>query len=128
MDNKFSSKEVMVIEDNEHDFQLIKRILNKQGVTKITHCIGAEQSLEKLKDSAQIDLIILDLDLSKTGKNGLDVLHEIKSSKKLKSIKVVVISGNIELLDYCGQADLVFRKHKFTELMRYTIEAVGLLK
>lgn len=120
-------KTVMVVEDCDQDYFLIKRSLKKCDVENIIHCSSGECALKELK-KAHVDLVILDINLSKNGLSGLDVLHEIRTDKKTKDIKVVVMSANLEMLQLCGEADLSFRKHNFTSLMNYTFQAVELLK
>lgn len=90
--------QVLSIEDNEPDFDLLKKALLKipNISLDITHIVNGQTAVDyifkkgKFKDSVTPDLIILDINLPKI--NGYEILKKIKKSKKYKSIPVIMFS------------------------------------
>ncbi len=89
--------EILLVEDNPADVRLTKealkdgKILNRLSV--VGNGVEAMAFLHrqgKYKDAPRPDLILLDLNLPK--KDGREVLGEIKTDERLKSIPVVVLT------------------------------------
>lgn len=94
---KGSSIEVLLVEDNPADVRLMQEALRDSKVNNTLHVVNdGEQAMsflrreEKYSGSPYPDLILLDLNLP--GKDGRDVLDEIKNDPVLKQIPVVVIT------------------------------------
>lgn len=91
------SKNLLLVEDNPADIRLTQEAL-KEGqipvhLSVVTDGIEAVEFLYrtgKYKDAPRPDLIMLDLNLP--GKNGREVLSEIKSDPDLKKIPVLVMT------------------------------------
>jgi CheY-like chemotaxis protein len=90
---------VLIVEDNRADQRLLcDAIGNAQPQIRLhtiengSDAIPFLQQTGKYSDSPRPDLIILDLNLP--GKDGRDILKEIKSDPTLKCIPVVVLSNS----------------------------------
>lgn len=82
-------EKILVIEDEPGIVLLLDRFLSRQGYTVISAADG-DSGVEKLLKEKP-DLILLDLLLE--GKNGLNVLSEIKSTKPET---VVIVTSGVE--------------------------------
>lgn len=94
---KGSSIEVLLVEDNPADVRLMQEALRDSKVNNTLHVVNdGEQAMcflrreGKYSGSPYPDLILLDLNLP--GKDGREVLDEIKRDPVLKQIPVVVIT------------------------------------
>lgn len=87
--------EILLVEDNEGDVFLTKKVFDKAGLKNIIHIASdGEMALKILKDKNQKrpDIILLDINLPK--KDGKQVLEEIKNDPDLKMIPVVVLTSS----------------------------------
>jgi two-component system response regulator len=89
--------EILLVEDNPGDIRLTTEALKEQKIYNklnvVTDGVEAMAFLKKegkYADAARPDLILLDLNLPK--KDGREVLKEIKTDDKLKTIPVVVLT------------------------------------
>jgi two-component system nitrogen regulation response regulator NtrX len=82
------SARILVIDDEEGIRKSLKMILEYEGYDFFEAPTG-EDGLEKLKETVGIDLVLLDIKMP--GKDGLEVLSEIK--QKPYSPEVIMISG-----------------------------------
>ncbi len=99
--------EILLVEDNLHDVEMTLRALKKQNLANKVHVVkdGAE-ALDYLfageiyanRDINQSPkLILLDLKLPKV--DGLEVLRQVKSDERTKTIPVVVLTSSREEQD-----------------------------
>lgn len=96
--------EILLVEDNPGDVRLTQEALKESNLTyrlKVAaDGIEAMNLLAKSKNDAQIvrpDVILLDLNLP--GKNGLEVLDEVKTDSDLKNIPIIVLTSSDRDLD-----------------------------
>jgi two-component system response regulator len=89
--------EILLVEDNPGDIRLTTEALKEQKIYNklnvVTDGVEAMAFLKKegkYANAARPDLILLDLNLPK--KDGREVLKEIKTDDKLKTIPVVVLT------------------------------------
>jgi DNA-binding response OmpR family regulator len=84
-----TERTIMWVED---DLLLSDMISRKCSINKCTllHAVDADQAMNILKDTIP-DVIILDILLP--GKNGFEILEEIKSREDTKNIPVVILSN-----------------------------------
>ncbi len=89
--------EILLVEDNPGDIRLTLEVFKDAKVNnRVSIVRDGEEALSFLynkgiyEKTVRPDLILLDWNLPK--KNGHEVLREIKSSKKLRSIPVVVLT------------------------------------
>ncbi|NNE93185.1 MAG: response regulator [Verrucomicrobiales bacterium] len=90
---------VLVVEDNPAEARLTEEAFAEVGDDFcLTHVDTGEEALQVLhhqhtyRNAARPDLVLLDLNLP--GKDGREVLKEIKSSEELRSIPVIVVSNS----------------------------------
>lgn len=103
--------EILLVEDNPGDIVLTKEAFEEikiaNNLNVVEDGIEAMNFLKnegKYKEGRKPDLIILDLNLPK--KDGREVLAEIKESKKLKKIPVVVLTSSEAEEDILKSYDL----------------------
>jgi two-component system response regulator len=89
---------ILVAEDNPGDVRLIRLALSETSNWPVTVSVArdGEQALEML-EAAEFDcpdLVILDFNLPK--KSGTYVLKTMRSSERLKSVPVIVLSSSPE--------------------------------
>ncbi|WP_088893955.1 response regulator [Leptolyngbya ohadii] len=99
---------LLVIEDSDEDFAVLKRILEQiveqdSLLCRIDRCMTGDEALEYLlgkassaseTDLARLPSLIL-LDLLLPGIDGAEVLRQVKQSDRLRSIPIVVLGGNM---------------------------------
>lgn len=89
---------ILHVEDNPGDVRLTKEIFKDSAYdVNLNTCFDGEEAIEYLKnviDKEQDlpDLIILDLNLPK--KNGLELLGDIKSNKKMAHLPVIILTSS----------------------------------
>ncbi len=97
---------VVVIEDNPHHFEILKRLLLRNDpeleILWLKNLAESNQWLENLlqndtKSSRTPNLILLDIGLPDG--NGLNVLHKIKSSPYLRCLIVIVMTSSLHPMD-----------------------------
>jgi len=117
-----SQVRVMVVDDTSDDLMLFQRAVNQNDTVKeikLTEVRSAEAALRKLAAPSQLpDLIFLDLHLDLM--SGLDLLKELKASKRTQHIPVIVTSGNegdISIMEAVreGASSYIFKDFDFEE-------------
>ena len=115
--------EVLVVEDNPPDARLIEEILRNGTVRKnVRVAVNGDEALAFLRregpfvDAARPSLVILDLNLP--GRDGREVLREIKSDPKLRCLPVVVLTTSGAPIDVQNAYDL--------QANAYIVKPVGL--
>jgi two-component system, chemotaxis family, response regulator Rcp1 len=91
---------VLMVDDDDSDIELTQRAIEDGEVPFRLHVVNSgREALQYLSKSAPYtasadpDLIMLNLNLP--GKNGKEVLADIKSDEKLKDIPLLVFSSSI---------------------------------
>ncbi len=87
--------EILLVEDNEGDVFLVKKVFEKAKIKNIIHvAMDGEAALRYLQDPAKSnpDIILLDINLPKI--DGKQVLENIKNDKALRSIPVVMLTSS----------------------------------
>lgn len=94
---KIKLADILLVEDNPGDVRLAKEALKESKLLNKLYAVGdgieAMAFLRQEGDYADVprpDLVLLDLNLP--GKNGREVLAEIKADETLKRIPVVVLT------------------------------------
>ena len=89
--------EILLVEDNPGDVRLVKEVMKDAKVANSLHLAeDGEEAMAMLRregkyiGSVRPDLILLDLNLP--GKDGREVLREIKTDENLRRIPVVVLT------------------------------------
>jgi two-component system, chemotaxis family, response regulator Rcp1 len=94
---KGNAIEILLVEDNPGDVRLVKEVMKDAKVANSLHIAeDGEEAMAILRregkyiGSVRPDLILLDLNLP--GKDGREVLKEIKTDENLRLIPVVVLT------------------------------------
>lgn len=91
--------DVLVVEDSDNDFYILKYVVGKIGSLNILHraCDGLK-ALDFLKQH-QPHIILMDIQMPNM--DGISCLKEIKSSSDLKHIPVIMLSSNVNSIREC---------------------------
>jgi len=129
--------EILLVEDNPGDVRLLENALKESSLAYHLHAVtDSDQAFALLRNSDPFadvprpDVILLDLNLP--GKNGLEVLEEIKADEELKNIPIIVLTSSERDLDvlvaYRKQASAYLVKpselSEFAEII-HAIEILG---
>ncbi len=129
--------EILLVEDNPGDVRLLENALKESLLAYHLHAVSdSDQAFALLRNSDSFagvprpDVILLDLNLP--GKNGLEVLEEIKADEELKNIPIIVLTSSERDLDvlvaYRKQASAYLVKpselSEFAEII-HAIEILG---
>ncbi len=90
-----NKKTVLIIDDEITLQKALSEVLQQEGF-KVVSALDGETGLQKCKTSAP-DLILLDIILPKM--DGFKIFEEIRASKKLKKIPVMVLTNLEENVD-----------------------------
>ena len=109
---------ILVIEDNRYLVQVYERLLEMQGYVVFTAFDGEEglQKAQKVKP----DLIILDILMP--GKNGWEIMEELKDDPETQSIPVIISTvknrpEDIERGKDLRAADHIAKPYVFSDLL-----------
>ncbi len=102
---------IMIVDDDPGIIFVLKSILKREGHEVIEACSG-EECLEKLLRVIP-DLIFLDIMMP--GLSGWDVLREIKSDDKRKSIHVSILTTK-------GLVPSILEKEEIDDLVDYIVK------
>ncbi len=78
VEKSWEGKKIMIVEDNEANYLFLKEILLEYEC-QIIWAKDAEETIEKFRENADCDLILMDIRLP-GGKNGYDLTRQIKSN------------------------------------------------
>lgn len=84
------STKILYVEDNPHNMNLIRRILEQQGF-QVVGAIDGESGVE-MAITEEPDLILMDLDLPDI--DGLEATSNIKSNPNLSNIPVIALTAH----------------------------------
>jgi CheY-like chemotaxis protein len=89
---EFKTQHILVADDDEDDRMLFEEVI--KDLPYLIHLTTAKDGDETIKILLQLTELpdVLFLDLNMPIKNGLDCLTEIKKTKKIKSIPVIIFS------------------------------------
>lgn len=106
------SNYVLVVEDNDGDFETVVEAMRLAGVAnEVRRALSGTECLEQmrgcLQDQNSLPALVL-LDLNTPNDDGRSALLQMKSNEKLRSVPVVVISGSLNPrdVDFCYQQGL----------------------
>jgi len=110
MYDKYMSKSILVIEDDIQFYTLYGTELQTRGY-KVSNVSDGSLAVQTIKDQ-QPDLVLLDLVLP--GRNGLDILREIRSQQEFEELKVVILTNyggeeNVSTALELGATDYVMK-------------------
>ncbi|MBI2577958.1 MAG: response regulator [Candidatus Wildermuthbacteria bacterium] len=110
--NSKGKKTILVVEDDTAYANVYRRKLSKEGYDVVIEGNG-DKALGVVREKKP-DLILLDLVMP--GKNGFEVLQEIRSHKEFDNIKIIVASNlsqdiDIEKAKHAGADDYFIKSN-----------------
>lgn len=90
-----SKKRVLCIEDEFEMIELIRMVLEREGI-EVTGAMGGEQGLKAMKE-VKPDLILLDLMMP--GMDGWEVYKQMRADKELTDIPVIIVTAKAQSID-----------------------------
>jgi two-component system cell cycle response regulator DivK len=84
---------VLVIDDDDNNLLITTELLRMIGVKNINARASGRQGLKLAESMAQVDLILLDIQLPH--EDGYTILERIRISPKLKGTCVVAVTANV---------------------------------
>ncbi|MCW2118387.1 response regulator [Flavobacterium sp. 7A] len=102
MTTKNSEKPILLVEDNPIDIDLTLRAFAVKNISnKIQVARDGEEALEYFErwENGETTPIVILLDLNMPKVNGLEVLEQLKSHPKFKTIPVVILTTSAESSD-----------------------------
>jgi CheY-like chemotaxis protein len=125
---------ILLADDDEDDCFLFGEALEEILIpTKLTTVRNGEQLLHLLESTKEVLPHVLFLDLNMPRKNGLQCLHEIKQSEKLKSLKVIIFSTSFqqEVADQLftnGAMHYIRKPSDFSQLKEVILQVLMILQ
>ncbi|MEZ5592032.1 MAG: response regulator [Gammaproteobacteria bacterium] len=106
MSDNLCSAPILVLEDNDQDFDIIQQVFDSKGIgNPLLRFHNGDQCLDHLAQRRPSSLLpaLLVLDLNTPGTDGREVLTEIKRDPQLKTIPVIVMSSsaNPKDIEFC---------------------------
>lgn len=126
--------DILLVEDNSEDAELTIRALKKNNITQLMHVKDGAEALEFIFGTGQYadrnienkpKVVLLDLNMPKV--SGIEVLQQIKSDPRTKSIPVVVLTSSKESPDVekcynCGANSFIVKPVGFKNFMAAVTE------
>lgn len=81
---------ILIVEDRANSRELLRTVLEQQGYS-VQEAQDGEEALAKIRAQAP-DLVLMDLQLP--GRDGYDVLQEIRGTPNLAELPVVAVTAN----------------------------------
>lgn len=92
LDSIMVKEHILVVDDDPQITSFLRRYLEKQGCQ--VSCAADGTAMDAILDSAEVDLILLDIGLP--GRSGFDITRELRISS---NIPIIVLSGRDEIFD-----------------------------
>jgi len=124
------SRSILVCEDDPAMLRIFQFLLLQQGIRKVMTTSRGE-TVPEMAQKDRPDLILLDLMLP--GRDGIDVLRELKSTESTRAIPVMVVSGKesqeqVQQAMMAGAIDYIIKPFEPMELgarIRGFLESLG---
>lgn len=118
MQDQYTIKTIFIADDDEDDRSMFRYAVNELDSVSLTE-VGDGKELLSLLQNVKPDILFLDLDMPSV--NGLQAMQQIRDTRQLQDIPIVVFSsttrGNNIDTAYAIGADLFFIKPStFTDL------------
>jgi len=111
-------KKILVIDDDRDILEIIDIIFKQEGYDVILSETGHEaEYIQQINP----DLVLLDIRISGSGKNGIDICSKIKSRPETKDLPVILFSAedNIEEMSHqCGADGYIRKPFKARQLIK----------
>lgn len=89
-DNTNRQSHILVADDEPHIGRIIKMKL-EQGPFRVTLAYDGQEALDVINGDDQVDLALLDLMMPRV--SGLDVLRDVRSQEKFKTLPCIILTA-----------------------------------
>lgn len=100
MDDNTRQKKLLIIEDDAEILSLLDFIFCEEGYNVVLSETGAES---RELSTIRPDLVLLDLRLTKQGREGIEICRHIKSHLSTSHIPVILLSAERDIKEVCLQ-------------------------
>lgn len=83
---------VIYVEDDPHNFILVKRVLEAKGGVEVRQATDGEEGL-RLIGELHPDLVLVDIQLP--GMDGLELTRRLKADAQTRDVPVVALTANV---------------------------------
>ncbi len=90
------NKKILIIDDNEQDRKIMKRLLGKAGFREIIMAENGEEGIKKAEQDKP-DLVIIDTLLP--GIDGFEVCGKIRKAQGPITPKIIIMTGFVDAVD-----------------------------
>lgn len=109
---------IMLVDDEPSILKILQTYLDNAG-HKTLAAASAEEALERLPETGNLDLMLVDLRLG-TGMDGLELMHEVKARHPALPVIMITAYGTIEVaVDAMkeGAVDFITKPFEFKKLL-----------
>ncbi len=85
---------VLIVDDVKSSRRVIRRLLDKIGVTKIHEAECGEQAIAALTKESNIQLVITDFNLGTM--NGVELINAFRQNSEFQTLPAIVISSDAD--------------------------------
>lgn len=123
-------KTILIADDAEINREMLKLIFEEQF--NVLEAADGDQTIEVL-DEQHDEIVMLFLDLIMPGKTGLEVMEYMKSKGYMKTIPVIMITGeattesDVKAYEY-GASDIIYKPFEAKVVMRRTLNILELFE
>ncbi|MHB8905539.1 MAG: response regulator [Melioribacteraceae bacterium] len=86
---------LLIVEDDDLTLKVYQFVLSKDY--ELTECKNESELLDALNEG-EYDIFIIDLSLIE-GKNGIDIIKELRQMKKYQRVKIIVVTAHAAQVD-----------------------------
>ena len=86
---------ILVVDDEPRIAQVLQDFMVKSGF-EVTQVLGGEEAIRILNSEMKIDLMVLDMKMSKV--TGMDVIMEMEGIKR--KIPIIILTGSVDAEKY----------------------------
>ena len=80
-------RKILVVDDSKLLHRMFEMMLRQYP---LVHAYDGQEALERLKESKDVDLVLLDMNMPRM--NGLELLEAMKADERMKRIPVVLVT------------------------------------
>ncbi len=97
LDFQCESASILIVDDEPLITRFVEITLGRAGFKKVESLNDSSRVMELLEDHHH-DLIVMDIEMP--GKNGIELLQEIRANPKFSEISVIILSGTDKATKY----------------------------
>jgi CheY-like chemotaxis protein len=119
IDANFSGKRILVVDDDMRNIFAITSVLESHGMI-LSHAENGKVAIEKLKDSPQVDLVLMDTMMPEM--DGLQAMRLIRQMPEFSELPIISLTakamkGDRELCISAGASDYITKPVDANDLL-----------